>query len=90
MEVARATSPPMRSSMRRSTPAMGESVHSSVATDYCALREIRRLHDLHPSGDEMLGRRRSDCAREQPMADVHDAMAAAPANQAMIPVADSC
>src|SRR3954469_23052543 len=31
MEVARATSSPMRSSIRRSTPAMGDGVQSSLA-----------------------------------------------------------
>src|SRR5580704_11462301 len=31
MEVARATSPPIRSSMRRSTPGMGEAFQSSAA-----------------------------------------------------------
>src|SRR5271166_5802435 len=38
MEVARATSPPMRSSMRRSTPGMGEAFQSSVAACTAARR----------------------------------------------------
>src|SRR5712671_114395 len=46
MEVARATSPPMRSSMRRSTPAMGDGVQARLAAWTTARREKSALSSM--------------------------------------------
>ena len=43
MDVARATSSPMRSSIRRSTPAMGEATHGSRAAWTATRREKSAL-----------------------------------------------
>src|SRR5271166_2974137 len=49
MEVAGATSPPTRSSMRRSTPGMGEGVQSSRPACTAARSEKSALSSIVPS-----------------------------------------